>query len=295
MHKGLGFTLLEVMIFVAVSGFIFVFAVGSITSQQRRVQFSQSTREFESKILDIINDVSTGYYPMNDLIGCSAGGAGQRPTLSSAGGTEMGTNSACLNIGKAMQLRPVVDTTQQESNFYVYNLIGRRYAGDADDGVTVKNLADAKPLAATLNTINDAVEYAELRYGLKVTRVYSGSDLSNVREYGTIAFVSNFEGSPVGNSPASSQGQTIRVGGIVDTSTDPADHTKDEAVSIVINNLTDDNSLQGTTGYFEMYDPTTGIVICLEDMYERKASLQIGKNGKASTELKVDDYELGCD
>lgn len=291
MHKGFGYTIIEVLIFVAVSGFIFVYAVGSISGQQRRVQFSQSTREFEQKIKDIMNDVTTGYYPSSDQLLCAV--VSGRPSLSqqpASSFTTIGSNSECLNVGKVIQFNPEISGSSQDSKLYIYNLIGRRYSGTVAEAKTVKSIADARPVASYSTTLGpdvSIVDEAELRFGLRVTRVYSQVSGSE-RQFKTVAFVSNFEGSPAGSNSATSQAQVLQIGGIQDTGN--VIKTQTDAVNL-INTITDSGA-DTAEGY--LVKSPSGIVICLASPYGMKASLTIGGSNSSSTQLKVDDMEAGC-
>lgn len=67
-----GYTIIEVMIFMVVSGGLLVSVLGSISGQQQKTRFQTGVRDFESQIQDMINDVETGYYPSNGDPGTTA-------------------------------------------------------------------------------------------------------------------------------------------------------------------------------------------------------------------------------
>jgi type II secretory pathway pseudopilin PulG len=68
--RQVGYTILEVLIFIAVSSLMFISAMRAISGRQRQVQFTQSIQEFDAKIKDLINDVTTSYYPTNENVSC---------------------------------------------------------------------------------------------------------------------------------------------------------------------------------------------------------------------------------
>ncbi|HSX44369.1 MAG TPA: hypothetical protein VLE69_03715, partial [Candidatus Saccharimonadales bacterium] len=57
-----GFTIVETMIVLAVTGFMFFSAMLFISGQQAKTEFTQAAHETEAKINDVLNDVSTGVY-----------------------------------------------------------------------------------------------------------------------------------------------------------------------------------------------------------------------------------------
>ncbi len=72
-----GYTIIETLIFIAVSGMMFMSAVILVGGRQQEVEFSQGVRDLENKLKDTLNDVSTGYFPANNSLNCTiATGAG---------------------------------------------------------------------------------------------------------------------------------------------------------------------------------------------------------------------------
>lgn len=134
-----GYTVVEVLIFLAVTAGLFVAAASVIGGQQARTEFSTAVKEFELKIGDIVNNVSTGYYPSLENFSCSAGNSGG-PALSTTP-ADQGTNGECVYLGRAIQFAP--DGVGKES-YRVYTLIGRRLAPGASDE-PIKNLTEAMP------------------------------------------------------------------------------------------------------------------------------------------------------
>ena len=60
-----GFTIVETMIVLAVSGALFTSAIFFIGGRQQKAEFTASVRNFETSINDIANDVSDGYFADN--------------------------------------------------------------------------------------------------------------------------------------------------------------------------------------------------------------------------------------
>ncbi len=118
-----GYTIIEVMFFLVISMGMFAAVVTTMTTQNRRNQFTESVNTFNQKLQDIMNDVDTGYFPSND-INCNDSA------------TEQGTNSDCTYMGKAIQFAPVGDP----SNYVVYTLVGDREYSDGGSKKVVTSL-----------------------------------------------------------------------------------------------------------------------------------------------------------
>ncbi len=274
-----GYTILEVLIFIAVSSLMFIIAITAVGGRQQQVQFAQATKEFDAKIRDTINDVTTGYYPTNETVSCglSAGVVEIKPGT----GQSIGTNSDCIYVGKVIQFQPDGDSNLVR----IYSMAGKRLS---DDGSTpVSTIEQAMPKAVALPNVPTFTKTSEdynIPYGLRVTRVIRPLSSSTFSDYGLIAIMSSFGGASV------SESQSVTIGGIFGSQMG----SNELSALSVINGLTDSSSLVGTSGYLES-NTSEGLVICLESQEGRKASLGFGIKNSATTELKIDNYNSGCD
>lgn len=176
-----GYTIIEVMIVLAVSGALFLSAVLLINGRQQRTQFDQSIREVRSQIQQVINEVSNGFYPDFTNFTCTVTGSGP-PTFALASGGQ-GTNEGCIFLGKAIQFG--VESTDPEE-FRVLNIAGRQ---KSTAGEEVATLAQAQPRAIALdggaNVTVDISTTKFLQYGLETAWADAGviaftSSLSDV-------------------------------------------------------------------------------------------------------------------
>ena len=62
-----GYTIVEGLVVIAVTAAVFLSASLLFRGRQLQVQFDQSIKDFEATMRDIMNDVSTGYYPTSGL------------------------------------------------------------------------------------------------------------------------------------------------------------------------------------------------------------------------------------
>lgn len=274
-----GYTIIEVLIFIGVSAAIFFGAMTAIGGRQEQVQFAQGVREFDAKIRDILNDVTTGYFPSNETVQCRVENG--QTEISSTTDTELGENSECIFVGKAIQFIPEGIGERID----IFTLAGRRY--EDEDLTPSTTIAESRPVAIAQSGNNpsfrDATEQYDLLYGLKVTKVFRPSDAGT--EYGLIGVFTQFGGSGI------SDAQSVQVGGIVGSS---IGQDKNAALGL-LNIVTDDITKQGDNGYLEK-NTKEGIVVCLESNDgNRKSSVAFGARGSAATTLDIDSYNPECD
>lgn len=122
--KGMfGYTIIEALIFLAVSGALLIATMGIINGRQEKVRFSQAVDTMQQNLLDIFNDVSTGYYPTTGGFSCSKNSSNNNITFGGSNKAQ-GTNEGCVFIGKAIEL------TNGSSNYNTYTMAGPRDATD---------------------------------------------------------------------------------------------------------------------------------------------------------------------
>jgi len=170
-----GYTLIEVMIFLAISGVLFVSAVVLIQGQQGRTQFSQSIRDIDSKLAQYVNEVSASFFPSSDKYSCSLvkdSNNVDRPelTLLATGTKNVGSNEDCIFLGKALQFHQDSPSGNVDDTLVVYSVLGRRTLtvgvtarGTIQKGL-VSSFAQANPTPALALT-----DTYTLPFGTKIT------------------------------------------------------------------------------------------------------------------------------
>lgn len=96
--RPLGYTIIEVMIVLAISGVMFLIAANFISGKQAKTSFTEGSNEFVSQVQSVVAEVVDGQYPDDASLGCSAGGSNL--TFNSNG--TQGNNAPCVFIGKFM-------------------------------------------------------------------------------------------------------------------------------------------------------------------------------------------------
>ncbi len=138
-RKPQGYTIIEVMIVLAVSGVMFVIAANFINGKQERTAFTQGVNETSSRIQDVIEQVVDGRFsdiPLN----CQSLGSS---TVVSGGSNEQGTNANCVFLGKMMHFNNSGDSTK----YSVLSVAGTR---TTDPSKVYPTVVDALTITQTV-------------------------------------------------------------------------------------------------------------------------------------------------
>jgi prepilin-type N-terminal cleavage/methylation domain-containing protein len=97
----LGYTIIEVMIVLAVSAVTFLMAVTFINGRQQKTSFSSGVSEMASRLQDVMEQVTDGRYTDQQFT-CQVTGSGSAAhlTFSNGGGGAQGANAPCVFLGK---------------------------------------------------------------------------------------------------------------------------------------------------------------------------------------------------
>ncbi len=264
-----GFTIIESMIVLAVTGAMFVIAVTAFYGQQEKTRFSQGNRDADSRITDVANDVISGYFPETSDWRCSA--VPNQPPEIRAADAAQGTNEDCIFLGKAIHFGPgEVNCSNNCASARSVTIVGNRIAlGGAD----VTSLDEAKPTAAPDNS--PYVSPFTFGYGLGVGRVFdqAGNSLSG------IAFLTSLSSYATNGDPVAGS-QTAALYGV----RGPVGQT-------VANFDTDIEALLET-------NRITSATICFRNgtgSNARQAALEITEQAAGiNTRLIIDSVPVGC-
>jgi prepilin-type N-terminal cleavage/methylation domain-containing protein len=132
-----GFTIVEVMIALAVSSAMLVAGISFFSSTRQDTEFDQAVYDLQSKLGSYVNMASTKAIPGYQNYTCSLS-AGGRPVLGP--GTSSGN---CTYLGQAIQV------IANMPDIYSYPVFGTRLAQSGPNaGNTPTSLADASPTPA---------------------------------------------------------------------------------------------------------------------------------------------------
>lgn len=169
-----GFTIVETMIVLAVTGALFTAIVVTLSGRQHSNEFSQAIQDARAQIQQTISEVQAGYYANLGNFDCQAGPSGPTFTNVSSG---QGTNQDCIYLGDALQFGLVDAAGNQEIG--VWPVAGLRAGTD---------LASAKP--TPIAGVNE-MQTTSLKYGLTVTAMAYGSGNTPTGAVGILSSVSD--------------------------------------------------------------------------------------------------------
>lgn len=287
-----GYTIVETMIFIVVSTALFFGAMTAIGGRQQQVQFTQAVRNFDSQLKDLMNDVSTGFFPSQGNVSCSISInalAQERPDIGPKTVDEetgQGTSDRCVFVGKALQFGPASATGASENDkILVYTLVGRRNNPEGND---VSSIAEANPVAVAptseTSPIPDFTNEIVLDWGLKVTRVAVPTD-SGAEDFGILGLFNTF--SDTQSSAPIAQSQIVDLVPITSSNIGDTRYTAVGLLNIITDQIPIDLEI------VVQPNPENGVVLCLSDPDDnQKAAITLSSaNRRLSTTVVFDQVD----
>jgi hypothetical protein len=155
-----GYTLLEVLLFLAISSIFLAMANVVLQGQSAHTEFSASMNDVNSKMQQWMDEVKNGYTAStaSSSVGigsynCDLDIASGNPVLSAPAvgtGNATGTNLPCIFLGKAIMVNDKFGgPTNAENKIYAYTVLGRRtFTDSSGEDVNVDSIKNARPTAA---------------------------------------------------------------------------------------------------------------------------------------------------
>lgn len=175
-----GYTIVEVMIFLAVSGFMFIMAAAFISGKQAKATFREGMNQLNASTQQVINDVANGYYPSTENFSCTANqsdAAPSTPAITNLTTKARGTNQGCVFLGKVMQFG-ITNVSSSERGYNVYSVIGRQYQGTTSSGKVITSFSDAKP--RVMQNPIDLTDYKSFKGPVLTQMTNNGSPISAI-------------------------------------------------------------------------------------------------------------------
>lgn len=139
----LGYTIVEVMIVLAISMAMLALAAGFINGRQGKASFNQGANDFASRIQSVANQVADGQF--SDIgLDCTTS------PISYSAGHEQGFNDQCVFLGKMIYIR---NGDLSKPQYDVISVAGDRlYLGNPPTTLTQANPRAIPPLTTTQAT-----------------------------------------------------------------------------------------------------------------------------------------------
>jgi len=237
-----GFTIVETLIVLAVTGGLFVAIATTLSGRQNAAEFTHAIQNAQAYIQQAVDQVSEGFYPNAANFTCANNSGSVQIT---AGASSQGTNADCVFLGKVIQFG--VHGTNPEA-YQVYTVAGLR-------GPTVgasSPFQNVNPTVVGVGGIYGAYSTTRtLEYGLTAAWVKSGG--TNIGAVGFLTEPGSLDaGSGSGYAPGAQQVDLIPLPGT------SLNQTPSQAVGD-INTRLRDTALTADAPI----NPSAGVQICL--------------------------------
>jgi len=249
-----GFTIVETMIVLAVTGALFVAIAGTLAGRQRSNEFTQSINDVRTQIQQVVTEIRNGYYPSSNDFSCR--NTGSALAIDRSTSVNQGKNTDCVFLGKVMQFNV---NGLDMSNVLVYPVAGIR---------TAATIANADP-SVVRNGVVDTSATFKLKYGLTVTGMRANG--TSIGAFGVLSSLDS-------TTPGESGDQQFDIYGLSGT---PLNHAK------LIGGTSSDDNLVAQF----IKNPSGGIQICFKSGGTNQYGLvTVGNNNsQLSVDLRVMD------
>lgn len=263
-----GFTIIEIMIVLAVSALLVVVALNFVSGDTNKTDFNISINNLKQQIEEVITQASNGYYTDNDNFKCD--GTTNPVTITTGADTQgQGQNYGCILLGTVVQFNP----GGNGSVFYNYPVAGNEYIGQQSPGT----IDQASPVLIQ----NDNVPFT-FTYGVKVVSMLEVDTTSGAsRSTTAIGFLTSDSGGNITSlddlSGTNSGSQSLSLYYDSASPLEPGLSTSHLAKDVVQQHLL----------------PTNEVAICFDGGDNQSGLIKIGgATAGLSTELTV--YEGGA-
>lgn len=290
----LGYTIIEVMIVLAVSGLMFVIASSFINGKQANTAFSTGVNELGSQIQDVIEQVNDGKF--SDIpVKCVADATNGELTITPlSSGETQGTNSDCVFVGKLIHFYIYPGNNVNGSDYEIYTIAGCKTTVGCGSPTDIFKSFSPTPVIATPLGTSDLTQPETTPSHLQIKDVsvtpIAGHGLSTTTTANNIAFFQAF------GAVASSY---------IDISNESGAQSSSLAYAIgpSKNGVIDGSNANQATGETNVSSDIVGsgtfwassATVCITDGAGRYAEIDIGGTGsQLSATVKMDSVATEC-
>lgn len=259
-RRPFGYTIVEVMVVLAISGVMFVIAASFIAGKQAQTAFTEGTNELASRLQATISEVNDGQYS-DIILHCTLGAT--QLNFDTSIQQQTGTNAPCVFVGKFLHFSEGGDSTKYET----FDLAGARCVASVT-GQCVTTL-DGPPAVTAVELGDDLTTHDVIPQGLYISDPVNNTPVQVTDTNGVTHNVYGFGfaqslGVPDGRGGFVSGGQTISM--IYSDSLGSSGLQEDMAASALIGTL----------------KPASSATVCVTDG-TRYAQILIGNNDNQLT------------
>ena len=163
-RKQRGFTIVEVLIVLAVTSAMFVMAVYAINGKQDQTEFQQSVNDIQSSIQQEIDKVAAGDYADTGNFTCD-GTLGS--VIITPGTTKQGSNTGCIFLGRVLQFGVHGTNPEQYISYSIAGLQNNNGSLTAALPVAIAPGAvtnTSYPNASVTNALHDGLHVVSMKY-----------------------------------------------------------------------------------------------------------------------------------
>jgi hypothetical protein len=261
-----GFTIIEVMVFLAVSGFTFLIAAVFIDGKEAQAEFTQGMNNTNLKIQSIINNVAYGNYPQpaGYYLNCTTAGGGLVITSQAASVGQPSIQPGCLFIGQVL----IPEVNSNINSYYdLYSIIGCQFLDSNNNcsstpGAIPTNLQEENPQVIPTSVLHIAASQ-QWPGSVSLAQVFI-VDGGKATQTGAVGFFSTL---PRDNGSVLQNGtQSV---GIVEINSYPG-----EGSSKIISEINSDGSY--SDGSIQWLPNNDYVVMCFNGGNNEKGSITIG-------------------
>jgi len=195
--KSAGFTIVETMIVLAVTGVLFVIIAASLGGSENKAEFVHAIQDVQAQIQQVINQESDGYYPNLGSFSCTDNGSSITITPELPGNANpQGDNQGCVFLGKVIQFDPLDGAAQ--GGYMTYTVAGCYTTPVTQAPCQAPASSDFWEVDPTVVTLSSTPQLLE--YGLTISSLSTPDSIGG--SYGAIGLLMEV-GSP--NSLASGE------------------------------------------------------------------------------------------
>ncbi len=273
-----GYTLIEVILFLAISSALIVVALSGFSTRNRTVQFSQSMRDLEAMVKSVANDVTDGVFGNTSATCSDSSSPGMTITAGASG------SKNCIFLGKFITFGVAGDPAA----YRIYTVVGSKSLSDDSRDISAggtSRIGAVKPTVVIPHTGGTNGAYSVTGVDLSTQGALGfGTTYDTTAASSTVAALGflnglkelNYQVVPVTISKT-----------IIDPSANANDASKQAQLIESSLYASTANTVSGTSAYYG--NPSAQYLCFKRADGNQKAQLIIGrKNDKLSVDLEFD-------